>query len=259
MIDLPEGRVAYERRGDGPPVVLLHGAMGDSREWRVQLEGLDGDFTLVAWDAPGCGGSFDPPEDFGLDGYADALAAFIARLGLGTPHVMGLSFGSALALELFRTHPDCIRSLVLLSAYAGWAGSLSREEAERRRQWGQIVADRPPHRVAADFATTLFTSDVPPEIVQAELEVMTDFRPAGVRAIANALADADLREVLPSIDVPTLLVHGDADQRAPLKVAEELHAEIPGSNLVVIPGCGHMVTLEAPELVNDEVRRFLRT
>ena len=58
----------------------------------------------------------------------------------------------------------------------------------------------------------------------------------GVRAIANALADADLREVLPSIDVPTLLVHGDVDQRAPLSVAEELHARIPGSKLVVIPG-----------------------
>ena len=239
--------------------MLLHGAMGDSREWRLQLDGLADEFTLVAWDAPGCGGSFDPREDLGLDGYADALAAFIDRLGLDTPHVMGLSFGSALSLELFRRHPDCVRSLVLVSAYAGWAGSLGREEAERRRRWGQTVADRAPHQVAADFATTLFTSDVPPEIVQAELEVMTDFRPAGVRAMANALADADLREMLPSIDIPTLLVHGDADQRAPVRVAEELHAGIPGSKLVVIPGSGHVVTLEAPELVNDAVRRFLRT
>jgi pimeloyl-ACP methyl ester carboxylesterase len=88
---------------------------------------------------------------------------------------------------------------------------------------------------------------------------MTEFRPAGVRAIANALADADLREVLPSIDVPTLLVHGDVDQRAPLRIAEELHARIPGSKLVVIQGPGHMVTLEAPERVNHEVRSFLTT
>jgi pimeloyl-ACP methyl ester carboxylesterase len=233
--------------------------MGDSREWRLQLDGLADEFTLVTWDAPGCGGSFDPREDLSLDGYADALAAFIGRLGLDTPHVMGLSFGSALALQLFRRHPDCVRSLVLVSAYAGWAGSLGREEAERRRQWGQTVADRSPQQVAADFATTLFTSDVPQEIVQAELEVITDFRPAGVRAMANALADADLREMLPSIDIPTLLVHGDADQRAPVRVAEELHAGIPGSKLVVIPGSGHVVTLEAPELVNDAVRRFLRT
>ena len=217
-----------------------------------------GDFTLVAWDAPGCGGSFDPPEDSGLGGYADYLAAFISRLGLETPHVMGLSFGSGVALELFRRHPGHVRSLVLLSAYAGWAGSLGREEAERRRRWGQTVADLPPRQVVADFAETLFTPEVPREIVQAELDVMKDFRPTGVRAMANALADADLREILPTIDVPTLLVHGDADQRAPLKVADELHARIPGSKLVVIPGSGHMVTLEAPQRVNDEVRSFLR-
>lgn len=233
--------------------------MADSRDWRLQLDGLAADFTVVAWDAPGCGGSFDPPDDFGLEGYADSLAAFIGRLGLDTPHVVGLSFGSALALELFRRHPDCVRSLVLVSGYAGWAGSLGREEAERRRRWGRSVADLPPREVATDFAATLFTEEVPTEIVRAYLELMTDFRPVGVRAIANALADADLREVLATIDVPTLLVHGDADQRAPLEVAEELHARIPGSKLVVIPGCGHMLTLEAPERVNDEVRSFLRT
>ena len=239
--------------------MLLHGAMADSRDWHHQLDGLADDFTVVAWDAPGSGGSFDPPGNFGLEGYADSLAAFIDRLGLDTPHVMGLSFGSVLALELFRRYPSLVRSLVLLSAYAGWAGSLGREEAERRREWGRTVADLSPRQVAADFATTLFTSDVPPEVVQAYLEVMTEFRPVGVRAMANALADADLREILPSIDVPTLLVHGAVDRRAPLTVAEELHARIPGSKLVVVPGSGHMVTLEAPERVNDEVRSFLRT
>jgi pimeloyl-ACP methyl ester carboxylesterase len=239
--------------------VLLHGGMADRRDWLLQFDALAEDFTVVAWDAPGSGGSFDPTDDFGLEGYADSLAAFIRTLGLDTPHVMGLSFGSALALELFRRHPALVRSLVLLSAYAGWAGSLGGEEAERRRRWGQSVADLPPHEVAADFAATLFTQEVPPTIAQPYIEVMTDFRPAGVRAMANALADADLRGVLPSVDVPTLLVHGDADQRAPLSVAEELHARIPGSKLVVIPGSGHMVTLEAPERVNDEVRSFLRT
>jgi pimeloyl-ACP methyl ester carboxylesterase len=239
--------------------VLLHGAMADSRDWHLQLATLADAFTVVAWDAPGSGESFEPPDDFGLEGYADALAAFVGGLGLDTPHVMGLSFGSVLALELFRRHPVLVRSLVLLSAYAGWAGSLGREEAERRRRWGQSVADLPPRQVAADFATTLFTQEVPATIVQAYTEVMTDFRAAGVRAMANALADADLRDVLPSIDVPTLLVHGDADRRAPVEVAEKLRDRIPGSKLVVIPGSGHMVTLEAPELVNDEVRRFLRT
>ena len=67
----------------------------------------------------------------------------------------------------------------------------------------------------------------------------------------------DLREVLPHVGVPTLLVYGDRDVRAPLSVAEHLHAEIAGSTLVVLPGVGHVCNLEAPEQFNAAVRSFL--
>ena len=237
--------------------MLLHGAMGDSREWRPQLEGLSDELTVVAWDAPGCGGSFDPPEDFGLDGYADCLAAFVNAVGLERPHVLGLSFGAGLVLELFRRHPRLPRSLALASAYAGWAGSLGREAAQRRRDSFLRELSRPRDELVRDFATTLFTESVPAEIVDFEVEVMRDFRPAGARTMAYAFADADLRDVLPAIDVPTLVLHGDADQRSPVSIAEEMHARIPGSALVVIPGSGHMVNLEEPERFNREVRSFL--
>ena len=66
-------RMAFERTGDGPPVVLLHGYVGDRRTWRRQLDALADEFTLVAWDAPGYGGSTDPPETFGLPGFADCV------------------------------------------------------------------------------------------------------------------------------------------------------------------------------------------
>ena len=77
--------VGFEHVGTGPPLVLLHGYVGDgSTTWRAQLDGLAGDFTVVPWDAPGAGRSTYPPEDFGMAGYADCLAGFIARLGLAT-------------------------------------------------------------------------------------------------------------------------------------------------------------------------------
>jgi pimeloyl-ACP methyl ester carboxylesterase len=211
----------------------------------------------VAWDAPGCGGSFDPPPDFGLDGYADCLAAFVEALGLERPHVLGLSFGSGLALELFRRHPKLPRSLLLVSAYAGWAGSLGRGVAEQRRETFLRDAERPLEQVVREFSTTLFTESVPAELVEEAIEVMMDSRPAGLRAMANAFADADLRDVLPRIDIPTLLLYGDADVRSPVAVGEELHAGIPASTFVVIPGPGHVVNLEAPERFNEEVRSFL--
>jgi pimeloyl-ACP methyl ester carboxylesterase len=103
-------RIAYGRAGEGPPLVLLHGYVGDGpTTWRPQLEGLCDDFTVVAWDAPGAGGSSDPPESFGMAGYADALAGFVERLALEQPHVAGLSLGGVLALALCRGMPPCRR------------------------------------------------------------------------------------------------------------------------------------------------------
>jgi pimeloyl-ACP methyl ester carboxylesterase len=75
--------------------------------------------------------------------------------------------------------------------------------------------------------------------------------------MAHGLAEADLRDVLPTIDVPTLLLHGEADQRSPLRVANALHLAIPRSRLVVMPGLGHECYLESPERFNAEVRGFL--
>ena len=85
---------------------------------------------------------------------------------------------------------------------------------------------------------------------------MGAFHPAGFRAMAVASAE-DLRDVLPHISVPTLLVYGDRDVRAPLAVAEHLHAEIAGSTLVVLPGTGHVCN-RGPGAFNGAVREFLR-
>jgi pimeloyl-ACP methyl ester carboxylesterase len=254
-----EGRtIAFERRGEGPPLVLVHGAVSDSRDWRQQFDGLADEFTVVAWDAPGCGRSFDPPDDYGLAGYADCLAGFIQALGLERPHVLGLSFGSGLVLELFRRHAGLPRTLVLASAYAGWLGSMGREVAEERRQWGLTAAEKPRDEFIRDFNETLFTGSVPAELVEEMSQIVAEYHASGLRAMSNAFADADLRDMLPTIDIPTLLIYGDADQRSPVAVGEDLHSRIPGSKLVVIEGPGHMVNMETPERFNQEVRSFLR-
>ena len=100
-------------------------------------------------------------------------------------------------------------------------------------------------------------SEAAPEDVDAFGASMLAFRPAGFRAMARASAE-DLRDALPHINAPTLLVYGDQDVRAPLSVAEDLQAAIPGSELVVLPGIGHVCNIEAPEAFNEAVRTFLR-
>ena len=96
-------RVAITRQGAGPAVVLVHGYVGAGRAtWRSQLDTLAGEFTVIALDLPGVGGSSDPLEDFGIGGYADALASFIDAVQFDRPHVVGLSFGGTVGLQLSR-------------------------------------------------------------------------------------------------------------------------------------------------------------
>ena len=251
-------RIAFEQRGDGPPLVLLHGWPSNGREWRRQLDVLSDEFTVVAWDAPGAGRSSDPPEAFRLADWADCLAGFIEALGLGRPHIAGLSWGGGLALELYRRHPTVPRTLILASAYAGWAGSLPAEVVQQRLQMMLRKCELPSDRWAPAWIRTLLTEDASEEMVAELMTIASEIHPAGTRSAMRAFAEADLRDVLPRVDVPTLLLYGDNDVRAPEEVWRPLYSAIRRSRLVLIPEVGHMIDIEAADRFNTEVRTFLR-
>ena len=242
----------------GPPLVLLHGGFGfDSRSWRRQIDALADEYMVVAWDAPGCGRSSDPPPTFGLADYADCLAGFIAALGLTRPHVLGISFGGALALQLFDRYPALPRTLTLAAAYAGWAGSLAPDEVNRRV--ARVAADLqlPPEEWIPSYLPGLLTEEASPEMVEEVKSLMSAVRPAANQTMLQAMAQADLRDVLSRVNVPTLLLYGEHDVRSPVDVGRALHASIPGSSLVILPGVGHLSSVEAAEQFNRQVRSFL--
>lgn len=192
-----------------------------------------------------------------MAGYADCLRTVIDGLSLGRPHIAGLSFGGALAIEFCRRHPTVPRSLVLVSAYAGWAGSLPAEVVEQRLSQARMLADLAPDQFVATLLPTMFAEHTPAALIDQFGAAMRAFHPAGFRAMAYASAE-NLRDALPEIAVPTLLVYGDRDVRAPLEVANDLHAAISGSSLTVLPGVGHLCNLDAADQFNAAVRRFLR-
>lgn len=260
-VDVSGLRVAYRHSGEGPPLVLLHGGMEDSRSWRRQLNGLSDEFSVFAWDAPGCGSSSDVPESWRLPDFADALALWLRALDVEHAHVLGLSWGSSVALEFYRRHADIPASLILASAYAGWAGSFPPEEVAARHASVLAAADLPREELLKGWAG-LFTNAASSELVEEVLNIAADnsgeIHPGGYRAVAHSMAEADLRDVLPTLALPTLLLYGELDERSPLRVAEDLRGRIPAAELVVIPGVGHLVNAEAPAQFNSQVRRFLR-
>lgn len=249
--------VAFERAGTGPPIVFVHGATADSRMWQPQLAALADEFTVVAWDEPGAGRSSDVPPGFQLRDYADCLAAVIESVDLGPAAVVGLSWGGTITLELYRRRPELVERLVLTDTYAGWKGSLSAEEVKARvdglRQ--ALTADE------QDFDPTLpglFAAEPPAEFVALLAEIGRDVRPESMRVSLTIMAETDQRDLLPQVTVPTLLIWGEQDARSPLYVAEQFEQAIPGAELTVIPGAGHVSNLERPSVFNDAVRAFCR-
>jgi pimeloyl-ACP methyl ester carboxylesterase len=258
-VDVGGLEISYEMAGSGPPVVLAHGFVGDGRStWGDQIDALAEDFTVIAWDAPGAGRSADPPEGFAMDDYADCFAAFVRSFRIDQAHLVGLSFGGALVLATFHRHRGLGLSLVLVSGYAGWCGSLGPADAQLRLMRSLEVSELPADGFAAAMVPSMFSPSAKDEVVATFADSVRAFRPGGFRAMAHASYE-DQSHVLADVDVPTLLLYADHDVRAPLAIGEAIHARVPDSELVVLSGPGHVSSVEAPDDVTRELRRFLRS
>lgn len=249
-------RLAYRRTGHGREVMFVHGGAEDSRAWTPQLDALSDEFTVIAWDEPGAGGSDDVPDEFGLSDYADCLAGVIRALGVSPTPVVGLSWGTTVILELYRRHPGVVRSMVLADGYAGWRGSLGAEQADARLAGVRAALAEPEGRFDPTLPG-LFAGDPPARFVPLLEAMAADVRPSSMLTALTAMARADLTDVLPTVRVPTQLIWGALDARSPLSVAREFGRRIPGASLAVIPDCGHVSNLQAPGPFNDLVRGFL--
>jgi pimeloyl-ACP methyl ester carboxylesterase len=163
------------------------------------------------------------------------------------------------ALSLFQRHPAVPASLVLIGGYAGWAGSLPRDEVARRLEMFIGMAELGDALDPKSYPG-LFSNLIPADRDAALATIMREnVRPATIRAAGHVGAESDLRPVLPTVDIPTLVLHGEADARSPLANAEAIHAAISTSQLVVLPELGHACVVEDPEACATEIRRFVKS
>ena len=253
-------RIAYRRAGSGPVLVLVHGALGDSRDWRWQLEGLGGELTVVAWDAPGCGGSDDPPATFRLADFADCLAGFVAALGIERPHVLRAVVrgrpgpGAVPAAPAGCRGRWCWRRPMPAgrgrcrprSCGSGWSGPTARPAAARAV--GPRLPARAVHRIGPAGAAGGGGGDHagrPPGRDAGHGPQLRRRRPARRPAWHPGADPAAVRRRRPAVPA------GDGRRRAA--------PDDPRVAAAVMPGVGHAANMEAPERFNDEVREFLRS
>lgn len=250
-------RIHYERRGNGPLLLLLHGIGSNSHAFRHQLAELSDEWTVVAWDAPGYGRSDDPPAPFSLEDMADRAVALLDELGIERAHLLGVSMGGVVAQLAFHRHPQRVRSLILADTNAG-GGALPEPERSARVQQRLDALERlGPRRMAEARAPHLVRAGAPPHLLAEVTDIMAEVHPAGYRAAAIALSQTDLTPLLGALDVPTLVIHGKQDTVVPPETGRMLAVAIPGAQLVLIPDAGHVANQEQPAAFNAAVRSFL--
>ena len=224
-------------------VVLLHSGLGDSRLWQRQVDALSSRFEVVAPDLPGFGESAEPTEAFS---FVDVVAEHLPAA------VVGNSFGGRIALATALAHQERVSRLVLIGA-----GLPDWEWAEEIRAYW---ADEEKAFAAGDLdKTTQINLDfwVAPEH---HAEVGPQQRRALELQSGHEEPQVLWPEMAPlsSLVMPTLVVVGDRDKADFQAIARHLADEIPGAELAVVPGAGHLVGVERPDTLNDLLLRFLQ-
>lgn len=229
------------------PLALIHGAGGDHLSWPSQLRRMSG-YRIFTPDLPGHGKS----QGHGLQGipsYGRSTAAWIQSLELPRVFLAGHSMGGAIVLWLALHHPELVRALVLISTGARLPVNLSLIE-ELATQVGFPTA-------VEKISSWSFSSRVEPALVENVKRQLLKTRPSVLAGDFRACDRFDLSERLEEIQVPTLVLVGDEDKMTPERFAEGLAEGIPGAELKIIPGAGHMLPLEQPAAVSHAVRGFL--
>ncbi len=253
-------RLHYADVGSGEPaLVLLHAFPLHSGMWKPQLEHLSAQRRVVAPDFLGFGGS-DAPDSmyrYTMLGYADLLAGLLDRLGLARVAVGGLSMGGYVAFAFLREYAERVTALVLADTRAS---ADTNEVFERRTdQQDQVARVGTTALIEALLGGLLseHTRATRLELVEQVRRLMDNPAAGFIGALEAMKHRPDSTDELAGITVPTLVIVGESDAFTPPAVAESMAKKVPGAELVVVRGAGHMSPMEQPEQVNRAIERFM--
>ena len=252
----------YEEHGHGEPVLWIPGTGNSGRVWtRYQLPDFVDRYRCITVDLRGAGESDSPTEPYTVKMMARDVEDLVRQLGLESIPMVGFSLGAAVIQELAITAPELVGRAVLLSTW-----SCTREEHHIRRHYEARLRalERAPRDVFAAFAFWMwapsFVDDEPERMAELEQYFVEVSGSQPHHAYAHhfrADISHDTVDRLPQIRCPTLVLHGAEDLITLPRYNERVAAAIPGAELTVIPGAGHIAWGERPAEVNAAIRAFL--
>lgn len=249
----------FEQRGQGEPLLLIMGMSGTHLSWGEPfLQLLERDFAVTAYDHRGVGKSSTTEPGYSIADLADDAAGLIEALNLDSAHVLGISMGGMVAQELALRHPDKIRTLAIGCSYSGGAGSaLAPQSTLEKLQAGWSSGDRDQAiramwdvNVSADFAKQ---DDVFAEFQRRAFELPVPM--PVIMGQMQAIGGHDALDRLATITAPTLVIHGTDDQMLPVANGHLIAQTIPGAQLEILDGVGHLFWVEQPDRSAELVRQ----
>jgi pimeloyl-ACP methyl ester carboxylesterase len=255
----------YERRGDGPPVVFVHGAIMDTRMWTPQMDALADDYTVVSYDVRGHGrtGSSDAAE-YAADLFAADLHALLAALDIERPVLCGLSMGGMIAQAYAAEHPENVAGLVLADTFtAASVGPSGRTIFAGDRLIARLspyIRYRRLNRLKMRLGNLLapgVAGDI--ETVQGLVDDGPTMAPAELRKVVRSLgAFADGAFQVATVSAPTQLLYGEHEPAMLAEMAAYMQEHLPNAvaEPVVVPDAGHASNLDNPAFFTDIVRTF---
>jgi poly(3-hydroxyoctanoate) depolymerase len=247
-------RIHAQVRGEGEPLLLYSGIWGEVGLWRRLLPRLAG-FRTIAFDPPGIGRSPRPAFPVSMWGLANLGAAVLDELGVGAAHVLGVSFGGAVAQQMAFSHPRRVRRLVLVStSFGGGAMPGNLEALWHFIQPGSYRPERLERVAGVAFGGRLRAE---PELVRS----MHIRRPDDALAALYRMAPLVGWSSLPwlwAIGQPTLIVAGDDDPVTPLINHRVIATLMPQARLHTVAGGGHLLLLDSADQVGPVITAFLR-
>lgn len=233
--------LAYERRGKGTPLLLVHGFPLDHTIWEPLLPLLEDQFDLVLPDLRGFGWSGRPASQYSLRDMSADLLALLEHLEIENALVAGHSMGGYIAMDMERAFPRRILGLGLVATQP--AADSAERKASRAQEAMAVIADG----VAgtAERMAGILTSD--PDLQKNLKSLILRQDPGGVAGALLAMADRDdSTELLSHLDLPVVIIHGLQDAIIPVEKARQMNAMLKQGALVTLEGAGHMPMMESP-------------
>jgi pimeloyl-ACP methyl ester carboxylesterase len=259
-VELNGTRVRYEDVGEGPPVVLVHGFASSLETWLAVTPALKGQHRVISLDLKGFGWTDRPDGDYSPAAQAALVFALMDHLGVQKAAVVGHSWGASVVLRMALEQPERVTRLALYDAWVYeeqvpaffiWARAGGLGEA----LFQAFYDERPAEKMANAFYDASLMNEALVEDVERALQ-----RP-GTKAAALAAVRgqvyAEVQKRYRTLKQPALLLWGENDRVTPVTVGERLHLDLPNSQLVRYPRCGHFPMLEAAPQSTATLRRFL--